>query len=59
MKVTTIIDMKKKEAVAIPTVGDIEARTGGTVKGLGTTYLNTRITSVPTIMDVKTLKKVS
>ncbi len=59
MEVTTIIDIALKEAVAEPETGGKSRRTGGTVKGSGTTYFNTVITSAPTIIDAKTLLETS
>lgn len=56
--VTTMMDITKKEHVAEPETGGAKRKTGGTVKGLGTTYFNTVIMSNPTIMDVVTEKSV-
>lgn len=55
MVVTTIIDSAFKLTVTEITSYDCLAWTGGTVKGLGTTYFNTVITSVPAIRDVMAL----
>lgn len=59
VKVTTIIDIEKKEVVAETETGGKIAMAGGTRKGLGTTYFNTRMTSGPTISDADTLKESS
>lgn len=59
VNVTTIMDIAKKEPVREPLSGGKKRCTGVTLKGSGTTYLNTVMTSVPTIMDVDTLVETS